>query len=87
MKKRALAARGRSRGERPVREPSADRPSLFKGGFDLSEAQFERFTLGSTGTGPLLRPAFGVLTDRVLNYWLASAILLWSTVFISIYGF
>jgi FSR family fosmidomycin resistance protein-like MFS transporter len=59
---------------------------LFKDDFHLSNAQIGLLTLAYTGTGSLLQPAFGYLADRVLNRWIASAILLWSTVFVSIYG-
>lgn len=59
---------------------------LFKDEFGLSNAQIGLLTLAYTGTGSLLQPAFGYLADRVLTRWIASAILLWSTVFISIYG-
>ncbi len=59
---------------------------LFKDEFGLSNAQIGLLTLAYTGTGSLLQPAFGLLADRVLNRWIASAILLWSTVFVSIYG-
>lgn len=59
---------------------------LFKDEFHLSNAQIGLLTLAYAGTGSLLQPAFGYLADRVLNRWIASAILLWSTVFVSIYG-
>ncbi len=59
---------------------------LFKDEFRLTNAQIGLLTLAYTGTGSLLQPAFGYLADRVLNRWIASAILLWSTVFVSIYG-
>lgn len=59
---------------------------LFKDEFHLSNAQIGLLTLAYTGSGSLLQPAFGYLADRVLNRWIASAILLWSTVFVSTYG-
>lgn len=60
---------------------------IAKESFGLSNSAIGLLTLAYAGTASILQPVFGLVADRVVNRWLASAILLWSTCFVSLYGF
>lgn len=60
---------------------------IAKAEFGVSNADVGFLTLAYTTTSSILQPFFGHVSDRWRSPWLAPAILVWSTIWVSSYGF
>lgn len=60
---------------------------ILKSEYGLSNAEIGLIALVQSGTGSVLQPFFGILADKVRIRWFVSAIILWDSVFVSLFGF
>jgi FSR family fosmidomycin resistance protein-like MFS transporter len=65
----------------PVLYPS------FKSQFGLDNTQLGLITLAYAVASSLTQPFFGYISDRFRRYWLPPLLVLWSGVFVGLYGF
>jgi FSR family fosmidomycin resistance protein-like MFS transporter len=65
----------------PVLYPS------FKSQFGLDNTQLGLITLAYAIASSLTQPFFGYISDRFRRYWLPPLLVLWSGVFVGLYGF
>ena len=60
---------------------------ILKSEYGLSNAEIGLIALVQTGTGSLLQPFFGLLADRIRLRWFVPAIIVWDSVFVSLFGY
>lgn len=60
---------------------------ILKFEYDLSNAEIGLIALVQSGTGSVLQPFFGILADKIRIRWFVSVIVLWDSIFVSLFGF
>ncbi|MFM8595361.1 MAG: MFS transporter, partial [Chloroflexota bacterium] len=60
---------------------------ILKLKFGLSNAEIGLVTLCYTSMVSLTQPIFGLVIDRKMRMWYPSVVILWGSVFVSLYGF
>jgi MFS transporter, FSR family, fosmidomycin resistance protein len=60
---------------------------ILKSEYDLSNAEIGLIALVQSGTGSILQPFFGILADKIRIRWFVPAIIIWDSIFVSLFGF
>ena len=60
---------------------------ILKSKYGLSNAEIGLIALVQSGTGSVLQPVFGVVADKIRLRWFVPAIILWDSIFVSLFGY
>jgi FSR family fosmidomycin resistance protein-like MFS transporter len=60
---------------------------ILKSEYGLSNAEIGLIALVQSGTGSILQPFFGIVADKIRLRWFVPAIILWDSIFVSLFGF
>jgi len=60
---------------------------ILKSKYGLSNAEIGLIALVQSGTGSILQPFFGIIADKIRLRWFVPAIILWDSIFVSLFGY
>jgi FSR family fosmidomycin resistance protein-like MFS transporter len=60
---------------------------ILKSKYGLSNAEIGLIALVQSGIGSILQPVFGLVADKIRLRWFVPAIILWDSIFVSLFGF